>query len=125
MSFWPCGAELARARVNAQAGADQVLVHQEACRHLDRTLRMIQGEGVKAGVVINPSTPVGSLENILEVADYVLVMAYPEGATSPHAGVMAMIPPDTAGRRVDAGRAVAPGTAPLGRRRDSHRRPLT
>jgi ribulose-phosphate 3-epimerase len=62
-----------------EAGANQVSVHQEAAVHLDRTLRMIQSEGAKAGVVINPSTPVGSLENILEVADYVLVMSVNPG----------------------------------------------
>jgi ribulose-phosphate 3-epimerase len=62
-----------------EAGANQVSVHQEVAPHLDRTLRMIQSEGAKAGVVINPSTPVGSLENILEVADYVLVMSVNPG----------------------------------------------
>ena len=62
-----------------QAGADQVLVHQEACRHLDRTLRMIQSEGAKAGVVINPATPVATLDDVLDVADYVLVMSVNPG----------------------------------------------
>ncbi len=62
-----------------EAGANLVSVHQEVTPHLDRTLRMIQGEGAKAGVVINPSTPVGTLENILEVADYVLVMSVNPG----------------------------------------------
>ncbi len=62
-----------------QAGADQVLVHQEACRHLDRTLRMIQSEGAKAGVVINPATPVDTLDEVLDVADYVLVMSVNPG----------------------------------------------
>ena len=62
-----------------EAGADQVSVHQEVCPHLDRTLRMIQGEGAKAGVVINPSTPVSTLEEILRVADYVLVMSVNPG----------------------------------------------
>ncbi|MDE3166057.1 MAG: ribulose-phosphate 3-epimerase [Acidobacteriota bacterium] len=61
------------------AGADQVLVHQEACRHLDRTLRMIRGEGAKAGVVINPATPVAALDDVLDVADYVLVMSVNPG----------------------------------------------
>src|SRR5688572_3449217 len=41
-----------------EAGADQVSVHQEACPHLDRTIRLIQSEGALAGVVINPATPV-------------------------------------------------------------------
>src|SRR5579872_6690900 len=61
------------------AGADQVSVHQEACRHLDRTLRMIQSEGAKAGVVINPGTPVATLDDVLDVADYVLVMSVNPG----------------------------------------------
>jgi len=62
-----------------QAGADQVLVHQEACRHLDRTLRMIHSEGAKAGVVINPATPVAMLDEVLDIADYVLVMSVNPG----------------------------------------------
>jgi ribulose-phosphate 3-epimerase len=62
-----------------QAGADQVLVHQEVCQHLDRTLRMIQSEGAKAGVVINPATPVAMLDEVLDVADYVLVMSVNPG----------------------------------------------
>lgn len=62
-----------------EAGADQVLVHQEACKHLDRTLRMIQSEGARAGVVINPATPVFMLDEVLDVADYVLVMSVNPG----------------------------------------------
>ena len=62
-----------------QAGADHVLVHQEVCPHLDRTLRMIQSEGALAGVVINPSTPIGTLEDVLAVVDYVLVMSVNPG----------------------------------------------
>ncbi|MBL8174695.1 MAG: ribulose-phosphate 3-epimerase [Bryobacterales bacterium] len=67
------------APVFIEAGADQVSVHQEACPHLDRTLRMIQSEGALAGVVINPSTPVSALEEVLELADYVLVMSVNPG----------------------------------------------
>ena len=62
-----------------QAGADQVLVHQEACPHLDRTLRMIRSEGAKAGVVINPSTPVAALDEVLDIADCVLIMSVNPG----------------------------------------------
>jgi ribulose-phosphate 3-epimerase len=62
-----------------EAGADHVLVHQETCPHLDRTLKMIQSEGALAGVVINPSTPVGTLDEALGVADYVLVMSVNPG----------------------------------------------
>jgi len=62
-----------------QAGADQVSVHQEACVHLNRTVRMIQSEGALAGVVLNPATPVAMLDEILDVADYVLVMSVNPG----------------------------------------------
>src|SRR5258706_15311032 len=61
------------APVFAQAGADQISVHQEACRHLDRTLRMIREEGAMAGVVINPSTPVDTLSGVLDVEDYLVM----------------------------------------------------
>ena len=62
-----------------EAGADHILVHQEACKHLDGTLRAIQKEGALAGVVLNPATPVSTLENVLEVADYVLIMSVNPG----------------------------------------------
>ncbi|MBS1873372.1 MAG: ribulose-phosphate 3-epimerase [Acidobacteria bacterium] len=62
-----------------EAGADQVSVHQEVCPHLDRTLRMIQSEGAKAGVVLNPSTPVATLADVLDVTDYVLIMSVNPG----------------------------------------------
>ena len=62
-----------------EAGADLVSVQQEACPNLDRTLHMIQSEGAKAGVVINPATPVVMIEEVLEVADYVLVMSVNPG----------------------------------------------
>jgi ribulose-phosphate 3-epimerase len=67
------------APVFIQAGADQISVHQEACTHLDRTLRMIRDEGAKAGVVINPSTPVVALGEVLDIADYVLIMSVNPG----------------------------------------------
>ena len=62
-----------------EAGADQISVQQEACPHLDRTLHLIQSEGAKAGVVINPATPVEMIEEVLEVADFVLVMSVNPG----------------------------------------------
>jgi ribulose-phosphate 3-epimerase len=62
-----------------EAGADQISVHQETCPHLDGTLRMIQAEGAKAGVVLNPSTPVATLTEVLELADYVLLMSVNPG----------------------------------------------
>lgn len=62
-----------------EAGADQLSVHQEACIHLDRTIRLIQDGGAKAGVAINPATPVGTLEDVLDIVDYVLVMSVNPG----------------------------------------------
>jgi ribulose-phosphate 3-epimerase len=67
------------APVFIEAGADQVSVHQEVCPHLDRTLRLIQSEGARAGIVLNPATPVSFLEDVLDVADYVLVMSVNPG----------------------------------------------
>jgi len=67
------------APVFIEAGADQISVQQETCPHLDRTLHMIKGEGAKAGVVINPATPVVMIEEVLEVADFVLVMSVNPG----------------------------------------------
>jgi len=62
-----------------QAGANSVSVHYEACRHLDGVLGMIRAEGAMAGVVLNPATPVAVLEEVLEVADYVLLMSVNPG----------------------------------------------
>ena len=62
-----------------KAGADCVSVHYEVCRNLDRTLHMIQDHGAKAGVVINPHTPVLLLENVIDFVDYVLVMSVNPG----------------------------------------------
>ena len=61
------------------AGANQVSVHQEATRHLDRTLHLIQSHGAKAGVVLNPATPIETLSEVLDIADYVLVMSVNPG----------------------------------------------
>ena len=62
-----------------QAGADQVLVHQENCPHLDRILRHIRAEGALAGVVLNPSTPVATLSEVLPLVDHVLIMSVNPG----------------------------------------------
>jgi ribulose-phosphate 3-epimerase len=62
-----------------EAGADQVSIHQEAARHLDGTLRSIRALGARAGVVLNPATPVGTLEDVLGLADYVLIMSVNPG----------------------------------------------
>ena len=61
------------------AGANSILVHYEECKHLDGVLGLIHHEGAMAGVVLNPATPVDVLEEILEVADYVLLMSVNPG----------------------------------------------
>ena len=62
-----------------KAGADIITVHQEACTHLDWTVRQIKEAGMKAGVAINPATPVSALDCILEQADMILVMTVNPG----------------------------------------------
>ena len=63
----------------AEAGADWISVHQEACRHLNRTLHLIKSHDCLAGVVINPATPVETLSEVLDIVDYVLVMSVNPG----------------------------------------------
>jgi ribulose-phosphate 3-epimerase len=65
--------------VFAEAGADWISVHQEACIHLDRSLRLIASHGCKSGVVINPATPVHTLDEILPLVHHVLVMSVNPG----------------------------------------------
>jgi ribulose-phosphate 3-epimerase len=62
-----------------RAGANSVSVHYEACPHLDAVLESIRKDGAMAGVVLNPATPVALLEEVLEVADYVLLMSVNPG----------------------------------------------
>ncbi len=63
----------------AEAGADLITVHAEACTHLDRTIRQIKDKGIIAGVALNPATPLGVLDYILEEVDMVLIMAVNPG----------------------------------------------
>lgn len=63
----------------AKAGADIITVHVEACTHLHRTIQQIKAEGVKAGVVLNPHTPVSMIEHVLEDVDLVLFMTVNPG----------------------------------------------
>jgi ribulose-phosphate 3-epimerase len=63
----------------AQAGADIITVHQEATPHIHRALQMIKNAGVKAGVVINPGTPLSMIEHVLDLADQVLIMTVNPG----------------------------------------------
>jgi ribulose-phosphate 3-epimerase len=63
----------------AEAGADWISVHQEATRHLNRSLHLVKQHGCRAGVVINPATPVDTLREVLDIVDYVLVMSVNPG----------------------------------------------
>jgi ribulose-phosphate 3-epimerase len=63
----------------AKAGADYITVHVEATRHLHRTLHLIKSFGVKAGVVLNPATPVETIQHIIADIDMVLLMSVNPG----------------------------------------------
>ena len=65
--------------VFAEAGINWMSVHQEACRHLNRTLHLIKSHNCLAGVVINPATPVETLSEVLDIVAYVLVMSVNPG----------------------------------------------
>jgi len=69
------------------AGADVVTVHQEACPHLHRTIQLIRDAGARAGVAINPATPVSTLREVAADLDLVLVMS-----VNPGFGGQAFIP---------------------------------
>lgn len=63
----------------AKAGSDYITVHVEACRHLHRTVHLIKSFGVKAGIVLNPATPIEWIEPILSDVDMVLLMTVNPG----------------------------------------------
>ncbi|MGR3539951.1 MAG: ribulose-phosphate 3-epimerase [Hasllibacter sp.] len=103
----------------AEAGADLISAHVEATDHIHRTLQSIRGAGCKAGVALNPGTPVEVLEPLLDDADLVLVMS-----VNPGFGGQAFIP-GTTGRvrrirqmigdrpvRIEIDGGVDPSTAP-------------
>lgn len=69
------------------AGADLICVHAEACTHLDRTVSQIKEAGMKAGVALNPATPIWALDCILEQVDLTLIMS-----VNPGFGGQAFIP---------------------------------
>ena len=74
----------------ADAGADVLTVHQEACPHLHRTLQRIRELGVRAGVALNPGTPLDAVREVLSGADLLLVMS-----VNPGLGGQAYIPTST------------------------------
>lgn len=63
----------------AKAGADYISVHAEACTHLHRSLQLIKSFGVKAGVALNPATPLSSIEWVVDQLDFVLIMSVNPG----------------------------------------------
>lgn len=74
-----------------EAGTDRITVHVEACTHLHRTIQHIKGLGAKAGVALNPATPLVTLEDILPDIDLVLIMS-----VNPGFGGQSFIPQTTA-----------------------------
>lgn len=63
----------------AEAGCEAVLVHQEACRHLHRTLARTRSLGVRSGVALNPATPLESIRHVIDQVDVLLVMTVNPG----------------------------------------------
>lgn len=63
----------------AKAGSDLIVVHQEACKHLHRTIQGIKNLNVKAGVALNPATPVETIKHVLKDLDMVLIMTVNPG----------------------------------------------
>ena len=71
----------------AEAGADEISVHAEACVHLHRVIQRIRATGVNAGVALNPATPVSAIENVIDEIDVLLIMT-----VNPGFGGQAFIP---------------------------------
>lgn len=63
----------------AEAGCDIIVVHQEACTHLHRTIQNIKSYGIKAGVALNPATPIETIKYVLQDVDMVLLMSVNPG----------------------------------------------
>ncbi len=62
-----------------KAGANYISVHQEACTHLHRSLQLIKSYNIKAGVALNPATPVSSIEWVIDELDFILIMSVNPG----------------------------------------------
>jgi ribulose-phosphate 3-epimerase len=92
----------------AEAGADHILVHPEAGPHLHRTLQLISSCGKRAGVVLNPATPVESIAWVLDLVDIILVMSVNPGFGG-QAFLPSQLPKIAALRRMigDSGRSIA------------------
>jgi len=92
----------------ANAGADIITVHPEAGPHVHRTLQAIRALGKKAGIVLNPGTPVSALDNVMDLVDLILVMS-----VNPGFGGQSFIPSQL--KKIEAIRAMIDAT-----RRDIH-----
>ena len=90
-----------------QAGADIITVHAEACPHLHRTVQLIHSLGKKAGVALNPATPLTSVEYILDDADMILIMSVNPGFGG-QAFIPGAIPKIAALRQMAAARSLEP-----------------
>ena len=91
----------------AEAGADLIVVHQEACTHLQRTLAAIRALGVGAGVALNPATSLKMLEYVLDDIDLLLIMTVNPGF------VGQKLVPATVGKITDARRMLAAHNRPI------------
>lgn len=92
----------------AAAGADNITVHPEAGPHIHRTLQLIRSLGKKAGVVLNPGTPVEALDNLMDLADLILVMSVNPGFGGQSFIDSQLRKIEAARKRIDAsGRAIA------------------
>lgn len=107
----------------ADAGSDLITVHQEACRHLHRTVQRIRELGARPGVSINPATPISALEEILPYVDLVLIMTvnpgfggqqFIESCTAKIAGLREGLDGyGLQGVEIEVDGGIAPDTAPL------------
>jgi len=92
----------------AEAGADHITVHPEAGPHVHRTLQLIRSLGKKAGVVLNPGTPVDALDNLMDLVDLILVMSVNPGFGGQSFIDSQLEKIEAARRRIDrTGRAIA------------------
>ena len=89
----------------AKAGADVITVHAEAGAHLDRSLQVIRGLGKRAGVALNPATPVSVLAHVLDYLDLILVMTVNPGFSG-QAFIKAMLPKISELREMIRGRNI-------------------
>ena len=92
----------------ANAGADGITVHPEAGPHVHRTLQLIRGLGKKAGVVLNPGTPIEAIDNVMDLVDLILIMSVNPGFGGQSFIESQLKKIEAARRRIDAtGRDIA------------------